>query len=375
MDRARSLASRWTSFTAAIADDARSLGQDEARTRRAVATGIATALAIYVALLLNLDYPMWSGMTALTVTAATVRATLLKGAMRAVGTIGAAAVAIVLLGFIAGSEWTMLAALFVTVAYALYRSFTSVYPYAWLLGGITIGLILMDAMASPTSGLHIAAYRAAEILVGVISAFAVGILLLPPASDPAHDRALAVTPNVERSLAARTAIEAATGICVVVVAYALFNLPGFASAAVSLTRMVDPNPELGRHRGFLRVIGCGVGGGLGLAMVSLSIDQLAVYLLLIGFFCSIFGYVFAGRPASAYAGMQAGFAFIIAFAPTTAPTATLSPAIDRFAGIILAFVVFWAIDLLFAAAPPAPAASPTDAAASPRPSGETAVRS
>lgn len=364
----RSLAEHWNSFAAGIDEDVRTIGRDENRNRRALAAGIATALAVYAALLLNLEYPMWSGMTAFTVTCNTLHATFLKGVMRVIGTIIAALFAVFLLGFIAGNNWALTATLFATVSYGLYRSFTSVYPYAWLLGAITIGLILMDSMASPDSGLHVAAYRAAEIVTGVLVAFAVDVFLLPPASDPEHDRALAVAPKFDQALAIRTALEAGTGICIVVGLYALFDFPGFTGAAVSLTRIVDPNPELGHHRGFLRLLGCGLGGAAGLLMVGASIAWLPAYLFAIFVFCCIFGYFFAGPPVSAYAGMQAGFAFIIAYAPSTTPTDTLDPAIDRFAGILLAFLVFWIIDALFApettqttgSPPPAPADVPPD---------------
>lgn len=346
----RLIAGHWQTFAEAIANDVRTIGENDQRNRRALATGLAVAVAVLAALLLNLEYPMWSGMTALTVTAATQRATVLKGVMRIIGTVAGGLVAAFLLGFVADSNWLLTLALFTTVSYALYRSFTSPYPYAWLLGGITVGLVLMQSMAAPDTGLHTAAYRVGEIVVGVISAFAVGALLLPAASDPEHDRALAVVPQIDHDVAVRTALEAGMGICTVVMLYALFDLPGFASAAVSLTRIVDPDPELGRHRGFLRLLGCAVGGGTGLAMVALGIDNLPAFLAVIFIVCTACGYFFAGPPASAYAGMQAGFAFIIAYAPAGAPTDTLDPAIDRFAGIVLAFAVFWLIDTIFAAA-------------------------
>lgn len=347
----RLIGSHWSPFADAIASDLRTVGDDSGRNRRALATGLATAAAVCAALLLNLEYPMWSGMTAFTVINATQRATVLKGVMRVVGTIVGALIAAFLLGFIADNNWLLAAALFSTVAYALYRSFTSPYPYAWLLGGITVGVVLMQSMADPSTGLRVAAYRTAEILVGVLCAFVIGTLLLPPESDPAHDRALAIPPQVDQATAIRTAVEAGVGISIVVSLYALFDLPGFASAAVSLTRVVDPNPELGRHRGFLRFLGCGVGGGVGVIMVSASFDSLPVFLVVVFLFTTVFGYFFAGPPASAYAGMQAGFAFIIAYAPSTTPPDTFDPAIDRFAGILLAFVVFWFVDALFAIDP------------------------
>lgn len=341
-------------FVAAVAADFHTLGQNPLRNRRALAIGAATALAVWGALLLNLDYPMWSGMSALTVTSATVQATLLKGILRIVGTIAGALLAAFLVGFVAGNNLLSMIALFTTVYFALYREYTSPYPYAWILFGVTCGLILMESMAVPASGLHVAAYRAAEILVGVISTFIVSAFLLPPESDPAHDRALAAAKLDNPALARRVALEAAVGLCIVVGLYAFLGLPGFTSAAVSLTRVVDPQPELGRQRALLRLLGCFIGGGTGLALVAASIQLLPAFLFVIFVFATIFGYMLSGSAAISYAGLQAGFAFVIAYAPSITPTTTLDPAIDRFAGILLAFVVFWVIDMVFATDPPAP---------------------
>lgn len=129
--------------------------------------------------------------------------------------------------------------------------------------------------------------------------------------------------------------------------YDWFDLPGFSAAAVSMTRIADPNPELGDQRGFLRLVGCIVGGTVAVALVAASINSLTAMAVVLFAACAIFGYVFSGSPASAYAGMQAGFAFVIAFSPQDQPTTTFDPAIERLAGIVLAMVVFWLVDALF----------------------------
>ena len=60
----------------------------------------------------------------------------------------------------------------------------------------------------------------------------------------------------------------------------------------------------------------------------------------------MFGYFASGSAASAYGGMQAGFAFLIAFVEGNGPALSLTPAIDRLAGIFLAVLVFWLLDAL-----------------------------
>lgn len=341
------IGSHWNEFCASVADDIRGFSWEGPRTRRAIATGLACALSVIVAVALNLDYPLWSGMTAFTVTQASVKATTLKGLLRIAGTIAGALIGILLVGFIAASHAGLLVALFASISYGLYRSYLSRYFYAWLLGAITVGLVLLTTMAEPDAGLHAAGYRAAEIVTGVAVAWLVGELVLPESLDPEKDKALIAEPALHsRMVAAVAAIEAGMGIVIVTLLYDAFDLPGFSSAAVSMTRIADPDPRLGRRRGFLRLVGCTIGAVTGLACVWLSIDTLPGLLIALFAACAVFGYFASGSAASAYGGMQAGFAFLIAFVEGNGPALSLTPAIDRLAGIFLAVLVFWLLDAL-----------------------------
>lgn len=361
-------AEHWQTFAAAVRADLRGFAWEGARPRRALTAGIATALAVLAALALDLDYPMWSGMSAFVVIQGSARATAVKSLLRIAGTFGGAILAVAFLAFAGGNDYLLVAALFAAVSYPLYRSYRSAYPYAWLLAAMTTGIVLMAALADPGVGLAYAAYRAAEIAVGAAVACLAAYLLLPAAGDPAIDLALVKQPSTPPEVAARTAVEAGCGILLVALAYAWFDLPGFSAAAVSMTRLADPNPELGRHRGFLRLVGCLLGAAAGLAAVAASIGTLVGMALVLFAAAAVFGYLFSGGPASAYAGMQAGLAFIIAFAPAPEPATTLDPAVDRLAGVVLALAVFWLVDAVLApaATPPAAAAAAGTAAVASR---------
>jgi uncharacterized membrane protein YccC len=337
----------WADFAGAISDDIRGFSWSSPRLPRAFSTGLAVALAVWVAILLDLDFPMWSGMTAFTVTQGSLVATTVKGVLRILGTMLGALAGAFLISFIAGNHIELAIALFLTMTVALYRTYVSRFMYAWLLGGITAGLVLLTTMADPYAGLHAAAYRAAEISVGVAVAWLVGRLFLPRTLGARADFALMDQPKLSsRRQAWLAALEGGFGIVLVVVLYDFFDLPGFESGTVSLTRVADPDPQIGRHRGFLRLIGCTVGGSVGLVLVWFNIDFLPTMLVLMFVVCSVFGYFGSGSTKNAYAGMQAAFAFLIAFAASTAPTTTLDPAIDRLAGIVLALFVFWIMDWL-----------------------------
>lgn len=351
VDELWSVARHWRQFADGIRADIVGLDPAGPRVRRAIACGLAVALAVWCAVVLDLDFPMWSGMSAFICLQASVAATALKGLLRTVGTIAGALLAAFLVGFIADDHVALLAAVFVCVTYALYRSYLSRYMYAWLLGCITVALVLMSTIADPAAGLHVAAYRATEIIVGVAAAWAAGVLLLPEATDPHTDLALLDLPKLQsKRHAAFTALEGGIGIAAVLVLYAVLDLPGFSSASLSVARIADPDPQVGRHRGFLRLIGCIVGGAAGLVMVGFAIDWLPALLFWLFAWCTVFGYFGSGSPGSAYFGIQAAFAFCIAFVPGAEPAATLEPVIDRLAGILVGVAVFWVIDVIVGAA-------------------------
>jgi uncharacterized membrane protein YccC len=340
----------WQQFADGIRSDVAAFDPARPRGRQAAACGLAVAAAVGAAILLDLDYPMWAGMSAFTCLQVSAAATELKALVRIAATIAGALFAALVIGFIADDHAALVIALFASVSYTLFRSYLSRYAYAWWLGGFTIGIVLLTTMADADTGLRAAAYRTAEVVLGVAAAWGASALLLPPSAGVAKDRALLAEPSLHSSRRALfAALEGGAGIVLVVILYDLFDLPGFASATLSITRIADPNPDVGRHRGFLRLIGCVVGAAAGLLMVGFAVEWLPVLLFWLFFWCTVFGYFGSGSPASSYAGLQAAFAFCVAYVPTTAPATTLEPAIDRLAGILLAMVAFWAIDVVVGA--------------------------
>ena len=345
-----SVARHWRQFADGIRADI--VGFDSSRParppRRRLRSGVA--LAVWCAVVLDLDFPMWSGMSAFICLQASVAATALKGMLRIVGTVAGALLA----AFLVGCHRRRPSGIARGVVRLRLVRPLSILPqplYVRLAAGLHYHRPgADDGIADPTAGLHFAAYRAAEIVVGVAAAWVAGVLLLPEATVPHTDQALLELPKLQsKRHAAFTALEGGIGIAAVMVLYAALDLPGFSSANVSVARIADPDPRVGRHRGFLRLIGCIVGGGAGLLMVGFAIDWLPALLFWLFAWCTVFGYFGSGSPGSAYFGMQAAFAFCIAFVGAD-PATTLEPVIDRLAGILVGLAVFWVIDIIVGAA-------------------------
>jgi uncharacterized membrane protein YccC len=192
-----SVSQHWRRFADGIRADIAGFDPAGLRTRRAVACGVAVALGVLCAIILDLDFPMWSGISAFICVQSSLAATALKGVLRILGTIGGGLLAAFVVGIVGDNHVALFVALLVSVSYALYRSYLSRYTYAWLLSGITIGLVMLTSIAEPAAGLEAAAYRVSEVVVGVIAAWIVVALLLPEHLDPRTDHALMDTPKLQ----------------------------------------------------------------------------------------------------------------------------------------------------------------------------------
>lgn len=341
---AAEVARHWDEFTAAVAADSAAFTLDHPRVRLAAACGLSAAVATYLALLMNLDMPLWAAISAVVCTSVSFTAITLKAELRIIGTLGGAALSAFLIGFIADNDWMLCVALVLSVGYALYRAYLSAFMYAWVLAAMTSAIVYLTTLAEPATGLHAAGYRTAEIIVGVIASGVMGWLLLPATTTPEKDLALVKPVLHSRRSAAMAGIEAALGVLGVIFLYGALDLPGFSAAAISITRVADPDPKLGRHRGFLRLVGCGFGMAAGLFVLWLSPSTTIEMLFWVALGSAVFGYFSSGPAASAYAGLQGGIAFLVALITGNAPATSLTPVIDRLAGVVLALFVFWVVD-------------------------------
>jgi uncharacterized membrane protein YccC len=118
---------------------------------------------------------------------------LLKGLLRAVGTLAAAIIAIVLFGLFSQDPPLMLASLFLVQAIGAYGFSGARYQYAWFVFAFTTAIVLGSAMSGTGAVETIAFQRATMVGLGLLIVFVTDMLLWP-----AHTEA-----GVRASLAAR----------------------------------------------------------------------------------------------------------------------------------------------------------------------------
>ena len=250
----------------------------------AASVGLATVLAIG----LRLDAPYWAALSGFVCTQATRPASVAKAAERVAATLLSAAVVFLLTPWLAQYPLSTLPALFVASTLGILGASLARHSYAWLLGGITADMVIMQVIADPTQGDVIVLTRCVEIIVGSAAALCVALLLAPPGAAAE----LPAAPGLATMFGANRHVldhSLRTGIAVMLVpvVWNWFGIPGLSQMAISVAAVMAvpglaANPEqaeaLMRQRALHRVAGCVLGGVAGLVILALGFDVLLPWL-------------------------------------------------------------------------------------------------
>jgi uncharacterized membrane protein YccC len=324
----------------------------------AVVAALAVGAAVASALALRLQAPYWAGISAFICIQANQPQSLRKALHRIGGTVLGAAVALLVFPWIAYDHAATMLLLFVAGTLAILGSLLSRFPYAWLLGGITVIMVVVGALQSPELTLSFAITRSAEIMLGSLTALAVAFILLPHTTQtvaPAPGWASLFGRNwYMLSHAMRTGFIVA----LVPVIWRMFELPDLSQMAISIGAIMAV-PELkgdAQHdqaaiaeRAAHRVLGCLLGAATGLIMLALPIAAIfPAWLLLLMIAAALCSQLQAGPHAKPAIGTQAMVALILTVVQGWGPALTLLPAIDRAAGMVSAVCLLFTINLIFA---------------------------
>jgi uncharacterized membrane protein YccC len=326
------------------------------RARAAVAAALAVALAIVLALALRLQDVFWAGISAFVCTQTSQPQSLRKGFHRIIGTLLGAAAALICFPSVAFDHLATMLLLFAAGSAAIAGSLVSRYSYAWLLGGITAVMVILGALDDPTRALNIAFFRSGEVIVGTSVALVIANWLLPP--GPAIVAAAPGWSSVfePRSKVLGYAFRAGISIAIVPVVWRVLELPTLSQMAISigavmavpvLTGSDEENRRSVAHRSLQRLIGCLVGGTLGLLMLQTGWSaSFPAWLLLLMLGAAVGVQLETGRHGVKIVGIQAEVALILTLTQGWGPATLLQPAIDRVGGMVGAILLLWTIDLI-----------------------------
>ena len=326
------------------------------RTLPCAMTALAVALATTVSLALRVDSPWWAAISAFVSIRATAPASLQRGVLRIIGTAIGAAFALLLSPWLIEDQMALSLVLMVVGTLGVLGLQVSGHGYAWLLGAITTVMVLLGALSDPHSALDIACNRTAEVTIGTMAAILVTALLAPtadaapmsPTAPGWSDLFGAQWPSLQHALRAGLAV------MLVPLVWCWLELPDLSQTAVTAAAVMAvpalssddaANQHLLTERALHRLLGCLIGGIAGLACLALSIESFVPWLLMLMAGLWISAHVQASQRGIGYVGTQGAVVFISTLVQGWGPPASITPGLDRFAGItgglLILLMVSW----------------------------------
>src|ERR1700722_10383637 len=148
---------------------------------RAVRLALTSVVAVYLAMLLELDRPEWAGWTVLSVSLATRASSLQKSLWRALSTIAGCVVAVALTANFAQSTLAFDAAIalwlgLLTAPASMERGQRS---YGFALMGYTVPIVALGNVDQPDMVFQVAVDRCSTLLLSIACAHASSVLVAP----------------------------------------------------------------------------------------------------------------------------------------------------------------------------------------------------
>lgn len=310
--------------------------------RQGLTTATGVVVAVLVALLLGLQDPWWSAISAWVVATPDRHQLLAKSMQRVVGTLLGLITALVLAVLSSGQPALLLLSLFCVGAVGARARQVAPTPYAWLLGAVTATMVLVQTAVTPSGLFEFAMTRTAEIVTGVICAALVALVIMPAGmTAPAAPVAVASANEL-----ATVTLTGGLVLVAVLLLWQCFDLPQPMQMAISALVVLDRDPGALGHRGRQRVLGCALGGLYGLAAMTLGGASPVLWLGVLGLGLFLFSVLHHGGGPSAYVGTQGGLAVIITLVSGPAPPASILPVVERLTGATLGVVAVILVTML-----------------------------
>jgi uncharacterized membrane protein YccC len=321
-------------------------------------TTLAVALAVIIALLLRLDAPWWAAISAFVSIQVSAPSSIERGALRIAGTAIGAAIALLLSPWLIEDQVAVSLVLFLASAIAVLGLQVSSHGYAFMLGGVTLDMVLLASLDDPTSALSVACNRTAEVTVGTAMAVLVALLLSPPAEKTAHrdapgwsDLSGAQWPSVQHAL------RAGLGVMLVPWVWNFLELPNLSQTAITVAAVMAvqattedevANRQRVVTRATHRIFGCLIGGIAGLAALSLSFESFVPWLLTLCAGVWIGAHVQSSTRGIGYVGTQGAVVFMMTLVQGFGPPNSILAGVERFAGITGGLLIVLAVSVLTA---------------------------
>ncbi|MHC4373625.1 MAG: FUSC family protein [Planctomycetota bacterium] len=149
------------------------------KAKESIKTALAMSIAYAVALRMGWDKPMWAGFAVAFVSLATVGQSLNKAALRMLGTLVGAGVALTLIALFSQERWLFILFLSIWLGFCTYWMGGKKHQYFWHVCGFVCVIICMDGGPNSADAFNIAVLRTQETGLGILVYGLIALLLWP----------------------------------------------------------------------------------------------------------------------------------------------------------------------------------------------------
>ena len=338
----------------ALLRELRSLTLHGPRAKEGLKPVLSVLLAVSVATILNLDDLFWAAFSGYMVMRGSIAETIPRGLMRVAGTCSGALLGLLIAPHISDNPALLMIFLFIVSWIGMFQSLATKYSYAWVFFGLTATIVLVEVLDSPTSVVHFAATRVAEVTIGTCACLFVASLFSDAPIDDERRSGASVWCGRLRELLDEAwlqthwpLIEHSTRVALAVALLPLvwrwFGIEDFSQTAVtSYAVMVVPSSIVREHRHQTiyermahRTLGCFLGSVVALLCVHLFGTDLPATLLALAGGVWVGYSIQTGREGISYLGTQFTLGMLITLVQGPGPITDVTPGLYRLLGIFI----------------------------------------
>jgi uncharacterized membrane protein YccC len=261
-----------------------------------------------------------------------------KAMLRVAGTLVGYFVGLICASVTEGEPIWQALALFLIGAIGMSMRFRSKFSYAWIIGSATAFILVVLDLTDPGSIYETAQYRLYEIISGVVAAWLCARVLRPLlglSSQVKETEAISAGSSISLTPSELRMLIVVGGSVPVITTllWSWLHLPSLVQAIATALVTLDRNVAAAEIRVTQRVLGCVLGGAVGLVAAEFATSSLFAWSVILFGGIFLFSWLHLSRGPFSYVGTQAGVAFILAIVTGNNPPDTIGPVIGRIAGM------------------------------------------
>jgi uncharacterized membrane protein YccC len=306
--------------------------------RHSLITAASCLLAAIFVFFLHCDNPWWGVISAWVISGTDFHQSSLKALMRVVGTFAGYFVGLICASVTEGEPVWQALALFLIGAIGLTMRYRSKFPYAWIIGSVTAFILLVVDVTDPGSIYATAQYRLYEIISGVVAAWLCARLLRPLLglrSEVKETKPIGAGSSTDLTPSELRMLIIVGGLVPVIttLVWSWLSLPSLVQAIVTVGVTLDRNVANAQIRVTQRILGCLLGGAVGLVAAEFATSSLFAWSIMLFGGIFLFSWLHLSTGPFSYVGTQAGVAYILAVVTGNNPPDTIGPVVGRIAGM------------------------------------------